>query len=342
MLLLLIFSDLCLAIYTSGNPAFRVFQPAVIFGGLVFATLTLHCEHSRGHRSSGVLTIFWLLSLLVDIVRFRTFLIDAQHIPVHNWLHIAFFAPHFGFDLMSFVFSLLKEPPPYEAEEGNESPERHASFFSVISFWWLNPLMMTGYKRALTPQDLWELNRNDRAAQLSATFRGKWLRQVRKKGDKASLVAAMRQSFGFTFFVAALFKLANDLLAFVAPQLLKAMIGFTQSATAPNWHGYAYAAGLLVTAMVQSVCLHQYFHRVMTTGMRLRSALISSVFRKSLVLTNSARQRHTSGEIVNLMAVDSQRFLDLMSYLQMVWSAPLQISLSLYFLWELLGPSVSD
>lgn len=200
--------------------------------------------------------------------------------------------------------------------------------------------MMLGYKRALTPEDLWELNRHDRAANLSAVFRANWKRQVAAKGDKASLVTAMWKSFGLTFLMAAFFKLGNDLLAFVAPQLLKAMIGFTQSETDPDWHGYAYAAGLLVTAVVQSICLHQYFHRVMTTGMRLRSALISAVFRKSLVLTNSSRQDKTSGEIVNLMAVDSQRFLDLMSYLQMVWSAPLQICLSLYFLWELLGPSV--
>ena len=39
------------------------------------------------------------------------------------------------------------------------------------------------------------------------------------------------------------------------------------------------------------------------------------------------------------MAVDAQRFMDLMSYLHMVWSGPLQIALSLYFLWELLGPA---
>lgn len=111
-LMLLIFSDMCLAIYTDGIPPFRVYQPAVIFGGLVFAALTLNVEHTRGFRSSGVLTVFWLLSLLVDIIRFRTFILDAEHIPVHNWLHIAFFAPHFGLDLLSFAMSLFKEPLP--------------------------------------------------------------------------------------------------------------------------------------------------------------------------------------------------------------------------------------
>ena len=40
------------------------------------------------------------------------------------------------------------------------------------------------------------------------------------------------------------------------------------------------------------------------------------------------------------MSVDAQRFMDLMSYVHMVWSAPLQIILSLVFLWFTMGPSI--
>lgn len=54
-------------------------------------------------------------------------------------------------------------------------------------------------------------------------------------------------------------------------------------------------------------------------------------------LSNAARKDSTVGEIVNLMSVDAQRFMDLTTYLNMVWSAPLQISLALYFLWQTLG-----
>ena len=40
------------------------------------------------------------------------------------------------------------------------------------------------------------------------------------------------------------------------------------------------------------------------------------------------------------MAIDAQRFMDLTSYLNMLWSAPLQIVLSVYFLYDTMGPSV--
>ena len=45
------------------------------------------------------------------------------------------------------------------------------------------------------------------------------------------------------------------------------------------------------------------------------------------------------GETTNLMSIDTQKFMDLVLYLNMVWSSPLQIFLCLYFLWGILGPS---
>jgi hypothetical protein len=50
----------------------------------------------------------------------------------------------------------------------------------------------------------------------------------------------------------------------------------------------------------------QYFHRVMITGMKMRTVGITAVFRKALHLANSSRQKTTVGEMVNLMAVDAQ------------------------------------
>ena len=40
------------------------------------------------------------------------------------------------------------------------------------------------------------------------------------------------------------------------------------------------------------------------------------------------------------MAIDAQRFMDLVTYLHTLWSAPFQIALSLIFLYQTMGPSV--
>lgn len=58
------------------------------------------------------------------------------------------------------------------------------------------------------------------------------------------------------------------------------------------------------------------------------------------MLSNDARKESTVGETVNLMSADAQRFNDVTNFIHLLWSCPLQIILSIYFLWLELGPSV--
>lgn len=41
------------------------------------------------------------------------------------------------------------------------------------------------------------------------------------------------------------------------------------------------------------------------TGMRLRAALVTAIYRKTLVLSNASRQKSTVGEVSLLLAKDS-------------------------------------
>ena len=40
------------------------------------------------------------------------------------------------------------------------------------------------------------------------------------------------------------------------------------------------------------------------------------------------------------MAIDAQRFMDVCNYIHMLWSAPVQIALSLYFLYQEMGSAI--
>lgn len=60
---------------------------------------------------------------------------------------------------------------------------------------------------------------------------------------------------------------------------------------------YFFIVGMFFTAVVQTMVLHQYFHRCFTTGMRLRAALVTAIYRKTLVLSNGSRQQSTVGEV---------------------------------------------
>lgn len=59
-----------------------------------------------------------------------------------------------------------------------------------------------------------------------------------------------------------------------------------------------------------------------------------AVHLQALVITNSVKRESTVGEMVNLMSVDAQRFMDVSPFINLLWSAPLQVILAIYFLWQ--------
>ncbi|KAM5130614.1 multidrug resistance-associated protein 1 isoform 1-T1 [Callospermophilus lateralis] len=262
----------------------------------------------------------------------------------------------------------------------NPCPESSASFLSRITFWWITGLMIRGYRQPLEASDLWSLNKEDTSAQVVPVLVKNWRKEFAKSrkqpvkvaysstkdpakakgGSKVdvneeaealivkspqkerapSLFKVLYKTFGPYFLMSFLFKAIHDLMMFAGPEILKLLINFVNDTKAPDWQGYLYTVLLFVSACLQTLVLHQYFHICFVSGMRIKTAVIGAVYRKALVITNSARKSSTVGEIVNLMSVDAQRFMDLATYINMIWSAPLQVILALYLLWLNLGPSV--
>ncbi|XP_063163042.1 ATP-binding cassette sub-family C member 2 isoform X2 [Candoia aspera] len=154
------------------------------------------------------------------------------------------------------------------------------------------------------------------------------------------LIVAMIQTYAGNLLKSVALKVVHDLLEFVNPQLVKLMINFVSDPKAYLWQGYVFAVLLFVTALVKSFCLQQYFQLCFELGMNLRTSLMAAIYKKALMVSNVTRKESTVGETVNLMSVDAQRFMDFTVYMHQLWSSPLQIILSLVFLWAELGPSV--
>ncbi|XP_016051783.1 PREDICTED: multidrug resistance-associated protein 1 [Miniopterus natalensis] len=261
----------------------------------------------------------------------------------------------------------------------NPCPESGASFLSRITFWWITGLMVQGYRHPLESTDLWSLNKEDMSEQVVPVLVKNWKKECAKsrkqlvkivysskdpakpkasskvdvneeaealivrspqKEREPSLFKVLYKTFGPYFLMSFVFKALHDLMMFTGPEILKLLINFVNDKEAPSWHGYFYTALLFVSSCLQTLMLHQYFHICFVSGMRIKSAVIGAVYRKALVITNAARKSSTVGEIVNLMSVDAQRFMDLTTYINMIWSAPLQVILALYLLWLNLGPPV--
>uniref|UniRef100_A0A3B3Q9H2 Multidrug resistance-associated protein 1 n=1 Tax=Paramormyrops kingsleyae TaxID=1676925 RepID=A0A3B3Q9H2_9TELE len=282
--------------------------------------------------------------------------------------------------LVELILACFSDQPPLfsqSVKDPNPCPEDGASFLSKITFWWITGLLVQGFRRPLEEKDLWSLNAEDRSQRVVPQLMHHWdnechrdtrpllktlyspKRPAKPKSDdpppeesevlilntppkkhQPSLLLALCMTFGPYFLVSSVYKIIHDILMFVGPEILRLLINFVNDPSIPSWHGYFYTALLFACACVQTLILQKYFHVCFVTGMRVRTAVVGAIYRKAMVITNAARRTSTVGEIVNLMSVDAQRFMDLITYINMIWSAPLQVVLALYFLWQNLGPSV--
>ncbi|CAI9177984.1 unnamed protein product [Rangifer tarandus platyrhynchus] len=175
---------------------------------------------------------------------------------------------------------------------------------------------------------------------LEETKKKKKKSETTKDFPKSWLVKALFKTFYVILLKSFLLKLVYDILTFLNPQLLKLLIAFANDPEMYLWTGYLYSILLFVVALVQSVCLQYYFQLCFMLGMKVRTTIMASVYKKALTLSNRARKQYTIGETVNLMSVDAQKLMDVTSFIHLLWSNVLQIILAIYFLWAELGPSV--
>jgi len=224
----------------------------------------------------------------------------------------------------------------------DECPYEYADIFSVLTFGWMTPMMQHGYKNFLTQDDLWNLRHVDKTQSTTEAFEKAWEKQLQKK--KPSLWIALFSAFGSPYFVGACIKTVSDVLAFIQPQLLRYLISFVDSYRGDNPQppikGAAIALAMFAVSVGQTTFLHQYFQRAFETGMRVKSALTATIYKKSMKLSNEGRATKSTGDVVNYMAVDTQRLQDLTQYGQQLWSAPFQITLCMISLYQLVGVSM--
>ncbi|KAI5460520.1 multidrug resistance-associated protein 1 [Mariannaea sp. PMI_226] len=292
-----------------------------------------YLEKQRSRSVTAFLASYWVLLLLV---------LGAN-------LHSSVSRRHYRKDLTSFIFSCVNSvlvciEQPLEQGE-NECPSERATLFSTLTFSWMTPMMRHGYKQYITEDDLWDLPQRDTARAATDSFEEAWAHeQACKKKKKPSLWIALFRGFGAAYAQGALFKAVADVLAILQPQLLRGFISFVDSyggaQPQPFSLGVATTLSMFAVSVAQSLCLHQCFQRLSQTGIKLKSSLVSKIYKKSLRLSNEARGTKSTGDIINLMAVDTQRLQDVTQFSQHLWSAPLQIILCMASLYGLLGYSM--
>ncbi|TWU73782.1 hypothetical protein ED733_003923 [Metarhizium rileyi] len=181
--------------------------------------------------------------------------------------------------------------------ERSVSPEYNAGFFSKLTFQWMTPLMVTGYKRQLQKNDLWKVNPDRAVEPLTRKVKESFHRRVRN-GDKHPLLWALHDTFKVEFWQGGFCALMTAVVQVMAPFTLRFLIQFATDAyianvegrsAPPIKNGIGLAFGITIMQIFQSVCASQFIYRGMMIGAQTRGVLIGVIYEKAMVISDRAK-----------------------------------------------------
>ncbi|KAL8101971.1 ABC transporter C family member 5-like [Apium graveolens] len=235
----------------------------------------------------------------------------------------------------------LQEPLLEEEEEAGclkVTPYREAGLFGLITISWLNPVLSLGAKRPLELRDIPLLAPKDRSKTNYKILNLNWEKlKAKDPSEEPSLAWAILKSFWKEAACNGIFAGVATIVSYVGPYMISDFVDYLGGIETYPYEGYILAATFFTAKLLETIITRQWYIGVDILGMHMKSALTAMVYRKGLRLSSSAKQNHSSGEIVNYMAVDVQRVGDYCWYLHDIWMLPLQIILALCILFKNVG-----
>ncbi|KAI3830551.1 hypothetical protein MKW98_030714 [Papaver atlanticum] len=220
----------------------------------------------------------------------------------------------------------------------NASPFSTASFFSLLTFSWMGPLLGVGYRKTLDIEDVPGLDIRDSVNGVYPIFRNKLESYCDGSEVKTfKLVKALIYSVWREVAVTALLAIIYTFASYVGPYLIDTFVQYLNGNKEFNHEGYVLVSVFFVAKLVECLAQRHWFFMMQQAGVRVKAALVATIYRKGLTLSSQSRQGHTSGEIINFMTVDAERIGDFSWYMHDLWMVPIQVGLALIILYKNLG-----
>ncbi|CAL0323892.1 unnamed protein product [Lupinus luteus] len=219
------------------------------------------------------------------------------------------------------------------------TPFSNAGIFSILTFSWVGPLISLGNKKTLDLEDVPQLDSRNSIVETFPTFRdnleadyGADNNVTTHKLAKSLVLSAWKEIL-FTGFLA----LLNTLASYVGPYLIDSFVQYLDGKRLFENQGYMLVSAFFFAKLIECLTQRHEAFRLQQIGIRIRALLVTMIYNKSLSLSCQSRKDHTSGEIINFMAVDAETVGGFTWSIHNLWLVPLQVMLALLILYKNLG-----
>ncbi|KVI05881.1 AAA+ ATPase domain-containing protein [Cynara cardunculus var. scolymus] len=227
-------------------------------------------------------------------------------------------------------------------QKGDKSQIKEPKFFSKLVFSWVNPLISLGYTKPLSLEDIPSLEPKDKANVAYHKFIMAWDSLQREKtANDANLVGrALKSVYCKEMVLVGIYASVRTIAVIVGPLLLYAFVNYSNRDIENVPYGLLLVGCLIAVKVFESLSQRHFFFNAKRTGMRMRSALMVAVYKKQLKLSSLGRRRHSTGEIVNYIAIDAYRMGEFPMWVHVAWTSFLQLFLAIAVLFFIVGVGV--
>ncbi|CAN8325085.1 unnamed protein product [Cochlearia groenlandica] len=282
---------------------------------------------------SRILCFWWILRFLMKALDLNT----VFKLPT---LEICLIMLDIAFGIFINVLRIKKEPPKIssledpliEEDDDQRRIEISSSWWGLFTFGYIDLVMKHGSVKQLEFGDLLPLPTDMDPSSCCENLLRSWQLQECNNRSNPSLFWSISGVYGWPYLRLGLLKVFNDCIGFAGPLLLNKLIKYLEKGSESSL-GYTLAVSLGVTSIFKSFLDTQYTFRLSKLKLKLRSSIMSVIYRKCLCVSTSNRSGFSEGEIQTFMSVDADRIVNLCNSLHDMWSLPLQIGIALYLLY---------
>ncbi|KAI3900074.1 hypothetical protein MKW98_000974 [Papaver atlanticum] len=234
----------------------------------------------------------------------------------------------------------LSKPLLTAKVENNSSGLANANLFSKSTFSWLNSLMCVGHSKPLVLEDIPNLVPEDEACIAYQAFFHAWevLRSQKSSENENNLVLwALAKVYYKEVILSGIYAFLRTLSVVLSPLLLYAFVNYSTRKEEGLSGGISLVGLLVIVKVTESFSQRHWYFSSRRFGMRMRSALMVAIYQKQLKLSNLGRKKHSTGEIVNYIAVDAYRMGEFLFWFHTSWTYAVQLFLAIGVLFGIVG-----
>lgn len=316
------------------NPSWITTKTSLPAAALDFAAASALCvlsyfEHSRSVRPSFIINIYLLISIPFDVARSRTL-----------WL-IPFTQ---NVALVVTISTVVKLGVLILEASGKREilldryrdlpPEATSGIINRSLFWWLNPLLKTGFFKTLLLNDLYTLDPEIQSQDLLRKVQQAW--DQTNKQRKHALFRACASALKWQFLISAIPRVILIGFKYSQPFLLYRTVNYVQEQVSKETYniGWGLVGAYALVYVGIAVFTAAYMHLTNRLITMLRGALVSIIYAKTIDISITALDESGS---MTLMSADVERISQSYTLVHDTWAPFIEVGIAIYVLESQLG-----